>query len=311
MAAWFPAFAGMALFTISPLLAASSPEDLLKEAQVQETSTRDLERASQLYEQYLKQPATSRAGQATAYLRLGICRIKTGNREQAKTAWKKIIQDYSDQSEAYTEALNQLQKVQAIENAEIKASTPVVRVVYETPPARWMVEFPRSLFPHTIDGKGRLTSTAAGISLVLTHFPQPHLGVAMEVGSLGSYRPSTVSRDIGLFGISARGEKSVTSVVTLYAQGGPGLYWSKFSNEVKSETKTNIGCALGAGVVIGMRRGFTFNFGYLFHLLAQSTPSEDFVDSIPESDRPANAEILQNRGLRLAGGPQIALSFRW
>lgn len=297
--------------SVSAAASAGSAEYLYKEAMLQETTARDPESAIRLYEQFLKNPGPDRVMQAGAWLHLGLCQAQIGRTEDAKTAWKKVVQDYSDQPDSYAEALKQLQQMQAAEQSKVIMSSPVVKVVYETPPARWVVEFPKTIFPHTIDGKGRLTDTAAGLSLALSHFPEPDLGVTIEIGGLGSYRPATVTRDIGYFSVGARGEKPLASALRLYAQGGPGLYWFSFDYEDQSEGKANIGVQAGAGLTIGLARGFTFQAGYALHAFGQSTPSEDFQDKIPSSEVPDNEAILQNRGIRLLGGPLVSLSYRW
>ena len=299
------------MLLVHPVAAVPLASDLLKEAELQETSARDLEAAARLYTEFLEQPGTDRGLQAKAYLHRGLCEFKTGKTDDAKASWKKIVQDYSDQSDSYAEALKQLQQLQLEEQSKVRPSTPVVRVVYETPPARWMVEFPRGTFLRAIDGKGRLVDTAAGGSLGFVNFPTPNLGVGMEFGNLGASGPPSARRNIAYFMILARAEKPVLNGLTFYAKGGPGLYFFKFTNDLKTSSKTNLGGSLEAGFVIGMPRGFAFNFAYLLHAFLQSTPSEDFIGSIPASDRSDAAAVTQNRGFRLVGGPAISLSFRW
>ena len=92
--------------------AASSAQDVYKEAQLQESTARNPDEAIRLYEEFLKQPGTDRTTQAGAYLHVGLCESRLGRNDAAKTAWKKVVQDYSDQSDSYAEALNQLQKIQ-------------------------------------------------------------------------------------------------------------------------------------------------------------------------------------------------------
>jgi len=291
--------------------AAKVAADIFREAQLQENTVRDLDAAAQFYTDFLKQSGTDRSLQAQAYLHLGLCQAKMGKTEQAKTAWKKIVQDFSDQTGSYSEALSQLQQLQIAERSEVRPSSPIIHVVYEPPPARWMVEFPRATFLHTLDAKGRLFTTASGGSIGLTLFPQPNLGVTWEVGGLGSYAPPSAHRSIGYFSMHVRAEKPLANAITGFAKFGPGLYLFNFENNQKKESKLSVGLSGEAGLVLGLPRGFTFEFGYLLHLVFQATPSADFVSSIPVQDRPGAAEITQNRGLRLAGGPTVALSYRW
>ena len=288
--------------------------DFYKEAQVQESVTRDLDAAIRLYESFLQKPSADRAKQADAYLHLGLCYDKTGNPEKAKAAWKKVVENYSDQPESYNEAATQLKRLDVPERVIVQTSTPIVRVVNEQTPARWLVEFPRGMFLRTIDGKGRLIDTAVGGSIGFTHFPQPNIGAGMEFGNLGASGPTVhlPPETYSYFIIPVRLEKhSLANSVRAYAKAGVGTYFFKFENDQKSETHVNIGGSLETGFVFGMARGFAFNVGYLIHTFAQSTPSQEFVNTIPAADRPAAVEITQNRGLRLIGGPVISLSYRW
>jgi len=293
--------------------AGRASNDLLKDAEFQQTTVQDLEGAARLYQEFLLRPGTDRTSQAKAYLQLGICQYKMGQPAEAKDAWKKIVKDYADQGDSYAEALNQLQYAQAAERiVEVRTSTTViVQKVYESPPATWLLEFPRGTFLHTVDGKGRLVDTTAGGSLGFVRFPTPNLGAGMELGDLGASGPPSSRRDIGYFIIVARAEKPIIGGLTFYSKAGTGLYFFNFTNTLKSSSKANIGGTLEAGFVIGLPRGFAFNGGYLFHTFLQSTPSQEFKDSIPVSDRPLAAEVTQNRGLRLVGGPDISLSLRW
>src|SRR4029077_14736343 len=169
----------------------------------------------------------------------------------------------------------------------------------------------RGTFLRTLDGKGRLVDTAAGGSIGFAHFPEPNYGVGMEFGDLGASGLPSARRDIAYFMVLARLEKPIVSGFTFYTKGGPGLYFFKFSNSQRTDSKTNIGGSLEAGFTIGMPRGFAFNFGYLLHTFAQSTPPSEFVDTIPAADRPNTTDVTQNRGFRLVGGPDVSLSFRW
>lgn len=290
---------------------AGSASDLYQEAQWQENTTRNPEAAIKLYTDLLQRPEASRSLRANAYLHLGLCQEKLGHREEAKTAWKKIVQDYSDQNNPYAEALKQLQTVQTEEAAAVKPSTTVVQIVYETPPARWLVEFPRGLFMRTIDSKGRLIDNTAGGSLSFAHFPEPNFGVAMEIGGLGSSGPPSARRSIGFFSIQARVEKPILRPLTFLVRAGPGLYLFTFDNDRKKESRLSVGGTLETGVVIGLSRGFAFNVGYAVHSFLQATPTQEFKNTIPAIDRSNTGDITQNRGLRFLGGPTLSLSYRW
>jgi len=301
------------VFLTSLSFALSTPQDLYKEAQLQETVSRDCDAAIRLYEKFLTEKTTARVDQAQALLRLGQCRDKLGRADEAQVAWKKIVQEYFDQPEAYAQALKELQKHQPPSpvRIEVRESTPIVKVVYDAPPPRWLVEFPRGVFVQTLDGKGDLTDNAAGGSLGFVHFPQPHLGVGFEVGNLGNSGPPTARRSIAVLTMLTRAEKPWVKGLTGYLKGGPGIYMFTFDSTRSKEGKINIGAELEAGLVVGLLRGFTFNFGYALHGFGQSTPSKGFVSDIPAADRVQAEIITQNRGIRFMGGPIVSLSFRW
>jgi len=290
----------------------AAPIDLYKEAQLQETATRDCDAAIRLYEQFLQLPNTPRAEQSQAWLHLGVCQAKTGQMDAAQASWKKVGQDYSDQPDAYAESLRQLQKNQPVVRVvEVRESSPIVKLVYEAPPAHWFVEFPRAAFLQTLDGKGDLTDNAAGVTMGFIHFPQPNLGVGFEFGSFGNAGPNTARREINVLSVLVRAEKPLVKGLIAYAKGGPGVYFYKFDHPQGDEDRANLGAALETGLVVGLARGFTFSFGLALHAFGQSTPSDGFIADIPAGDRAAAEPITRNRGLRLAGGPTLSLSFRW
>src|SRR5258708_26489145 len=121
-------------------MAAPVPQDLYKEAQLQESTSRDLDAAIRLYEEYLSQPSSNRAMRANAYLHLGLCQAKLGKTEPAKISWKTVIADYSGQADPYPQAVNQLQILEATES---RSSTPTVKVVYAIPRTRFELQLIR------------------------------------------------------------------------------------------------------------------------------------------------------------------------
>lgn len=327
----FLTIAGLILLgTRLPLRAAVPTQDLYKEAQLQENTARDPEAAISLYEEFLKQPGTDRALQANAYLHLGLCHSKLGHTDLAKSDWKKIVQDYSDQSDSYAEALNELQKVQTVERVvEVRTSTPVVKVVYAPPVTRWNLDFPRFAFNSTIDGKGRLIDTVAvDGSFGFSYFFRPRLGLDFEIGNVGSQRTSlvtsaastnyTINREINYVMPMVRAETTFWGPFALYGKTGLGLYNYKFEADtndprvgVQKADRWSVGLLSEAGFILGWYRGITLTAGYNLHVFGQATPPQGFFDTLGPDSRSLNPSISQNRGLRFAGGPVIALSFRW
>jgi hypothetical protein len=320
----------MLLFGLCVRYAAAAPTDLYREAQIQESSARDLEAASQLYRQFLDQPKTDRALQADAYLHLGDCQAKLGQLESAKTAWKKVVSDYSDQQAPYSQAIARLQEALAAEHNAVVASTPVVQVVRVTPQTRWNLDFLHFTAAHVIDTKGRFLPTTSGFMPNFDYFIKPgRFAVGFSGGYWGFSNGYNVqSPHVTLFNPHVRIERHVAGVLLPYITIGPSIYrftypggdqrewvglpnyqgFTQVSSHYERVSKWTAGVASEFGVNIGWTRGFTINLGYSLHAFPQVTPPPSLRSDGGQAYPP---DMTQNHGLRLIGGPVFGLSFRW
>src|SRR4051812_17017104 len=113
-----------ALFTAGHS-AYAADADPYREAQIQENTSQNPEVAARLYDQFLQHPSNDRSLQADALLHRGLCRSRLGQREDARSDFKKVVQDYSDQSAPYARALSELQSVDAADAETAAKRAPI------------------------------------------------------------------------------------------------------------------------------------------------------------------------------------------
>jgi len=97
----------LALSLIAAQQVGEPPAVLLERAIQLETVDGDLRAAIELYQRIIAQNGNNRAVAAKAFLHLGLCHLKLGNKE-AQSAFQKVIDDYSDQAETVKQAREQL-----------------------------------------------------------------------------------------------------------------------------------------------------------------------------------------------------------
>jgi len=324
---WIRIF-GFGVFCAVRSLWASMPaQDLYKEAQLQENTARNVEAAGRLYEEFLNLPGTDRRTQADAWLHLGLCKERMGQPEEARGAWRKVVQDYSDVSEPYSQALSELQRMQLAEKAPltVQSSSPIIQIVHDPMPTRWNLDFLKFNFLSAIDGKGDVVG--GGLSFNFDYFlKRGRFAVGLSGGSLGA--DSYSSQDYTDFlNPHVRFERRTLGILFPYLTVGPSFYRFKFTGVPVTSTlvdntpygpyytytygperesvRWTAGLASEVGIAIGWTRGFTLNVGYSFHVFPQVTPSQPVQETTPGAAR------NQNHGLRLIGGPLLGLSFRW
>ncbi len=318
----------LALSLAGVTAAAETPpgaETLYKEAVMQETTARDLDKAIALYQQVLEQPDASRSVQSNTYLRLGICYEVLGKTEQAKTAWTRVVQDFADQRSAYLEAKGNLQTLEAesAKTAAVQTSTP--RVVYQVPPTRWAFEWLNLSLYRTLDNKESFFPYVEGGGITLPHSLVYYLTQNVAVGVEGrrlfrddvDVEPSgylvaedsysywtfyTLTRSLGYIAPMVRLEKRFRYGITPYAKVGPAAYRFHYEGDPGSETKWEPGLTGEAGLTLGWPRGFTLSVGYNVLGFTQPGYSGD-VFGTPVS--------VPSMGWRWLGGPSFSLGFRW
>jgi hypothetical protein len=322
------------LFISSKARAAAPTLDLYREAQLQENTSRDPEAAAKLYRQFLLQPGIDRTVQADAYLHLGFCQARLGRRDEAKTQWRKVVQEFSDQPDAYSRALSELQAMQIAEQskAELRQSSPTIKVVYEPMPTRWNFDFIHIPILHAMDRKGNVIDPqTVGFVPNLDYFIKPgRFAIGFSGGVLGgSYH---YDNSVVILSPHIRVERQVLGVFFPYLNVGPSIYRFHYSGipaevvtvkdpifgdtynryefgSFRESTRWTAGLASEFGVAIGWTRGFTITLGYSVQGFPQVTPSEDYRHAFEEKHQ--DQDIFHNHGLRMIGGPVFGLSFRW
>jgi Tol biopolymer transport system component len=183
----------MTLTGAQPLIAQSG-HDLFQQALVMERANGQLQDAIALYERIAEEFAVDRELAAKSLLRVGHCYEKLGSTE-ARSAYDRLVRDFSDQEEMATEARERLAALQrAAQAAELVGIA--TRRVWAGPEAKQGTPTPDGRhFVHTGAGVLTIRELATGESRNLTH-------------DAGAYDPK-VSPDGGLvaYGWEKEGEE--------------------------------------------------------------------------------------------------------
>lgn len=311
--------------------------DVYKNALLQETTVRDLDAAASLYEKVISSPEADSALRTGALLHVGLCYEKLGKLAEAKAAWGKLVRDPAADTALVQEAKVGLQRVEALERVnDIKASTPVVRVVYETPPTRWTLEWlDLSLF-HTLDGKARFfgyydDGVSLNVPQALHYSVKPWLSVGLEGRRLfssyedfqaGTAVPSpfggvsypefrTLTRSVAYIAPVVRLEKRARFGITPFIKLGPAAYRIHFSGDLGSATRWTPGLTGQTGFTLGWSRGFTLTLGYNLLGFFYRLPPFSFDGLHQDAYMSNSGTISKGEGWRWIGGPSFSLGFRW
>ena len=92
--------------------AAESADDLLEQGIYTEQTVGDLSAAMEIYTRILENDEANRPHVAQAQFRLGICHLKRGDDEQARTALERLIREFPEQEQLVAQAREQLALVQ-------------------------------------------------------------------------------------------------------------------------------------------------------------------------------------------------------
>lgn len=104
--------ASLALLAAAPL-SGQTGHDLFQQALVKERADGDLRGAIAIYERIAREFAQDRALAAKALVQMGRCHEKLGN-EEARSAYRRVVQDYADQTEMVKEARGRLTALQRL-----------------------------------------------------------------------------------------------------------------------------------------------------------------------------------------------------
>ena len=127
---------GALLTLASETAVAQNGYDLFQQALVKERADGDLQAAIELYQRIVRQHAGDRILAAKALVQLGGAYEKLGSRE-ARNAYQRVLEDYSDQSEMAAVARTRLAAITATEVAASRAAAesgtnPVARMLLST-----------------------------------------------------------------------------------------------------------------------------------------------------------------------------------
>jgi hypothetical protein len=126
----------LALSLIAAQQVGEPPAVLLERAIQLETVDGDLRDAIELYQRIISQNGNNRAVAAKAFLHLGLCHLKLGNKE-AQSAFQKVIDDYSDQSETAKQAREQLSMLLRTQTQLAKGREMNIRRIYDGTGPEW------------------------------------------------------------------------------------------------------------------------------------------------------------------------------
>ena len=126
----------LALSLIAAQQVGEPPAVLLERAIQLETVDGDLRAAIELYQRIISQNGNNRAVAAKAFLHLGLCHLKLGNKE-AQSAFQKVIDDYSDQSETAKQAREQLSMLLRTQTQLAKGREMNIRRIYDGTGPEW------------------------------------------------------------------------------------------------------------------------------------------------------------------------------
>lgn len=132
--------AAVLVLGISSVVLGASAEALLKKGIAAEQGKDGIAAAMKIYKQIVDEAEANRPHVAEAYLRLGACHLKKGNKEDARKAFEKVVSQFADHAAA-AKAHEQLAKL-------VPAGG--VPVVVSTTPACFAGDVPTSLEKLTV-----------------------------------------------------------------------------------------------------------------------------------------------------------------
>jgi Tol biopolymer transport system component len=128
------AFVLALLLTGADRAVAQAGHDLFQQALVKERADGDLRGAIAIYERIAREYATDRTLAAKALVQLGRCHEKLGN-EDAQRAYRRVVQDYPDQTDMAAEARTRLTALQRLAIQPATSGVIVRQVAHEGSPS--------------------------------------------------------------------------------------------------------------------------------------------------------------------------------
>jgi tetratricopeptide (TPR) repeat protein len=178
------------LFMTGNAVAQNNMANLLRKAIVEEEANKNLNGAIQAYNAILAQYNEQRITAATALFHLADCYRKQGKNEQAITAYKRLVHEFSEQTKLADTSRNYLISVYKIQPEETNESPKETLVLPEPPPTKQLAQF-RMLTEENIklvesqikDAEQRFRNGTASSSEVF-ELKKELIGLKMKLASL-------------------------------------------------------------------------------------------------------------------------------
>jgi hypothetical protein len=169
----------------------AQPERLMEDARYREAVLGDLKGAIDQYTAVAAQPGISREMAARAVLGLAHCLEKTGRRAQAETQYRRLLRDYSDQTEAAAEARRQIAEpedaISGPRNLDFADGQPG-----KVPPGWFVPALPRDAdYLAALSRTGCRGAAGCAVVLVPSNAPRPFSSLSQSF-SAAAYRGKTV-----------------------------------------------------------------------------------------------------------------------
>ena len=180
---------GLAVFMAAgfAVAAVTHPEAQLEAAIHREVVEGNLSGAVDAYRSLASRPGTPRPVAARAYLQIGLCQEKAGQRKEAYDTYRRLVTDYGDQTEMVALAKTKLDAWSGPRNLKFEEG-----VVGKVPPGWFVPSLPNDNYLAELR-RGEVCHSSAGCAVVLVprNVPRPE-GILMQSFSASAYAGKTV-----------------------------------------------------------------------------------------------------------------------
>jgi len=164
------------------------PEAMLEAAIHREIVDGDLSGAVQQYRSIIARKETSRPVAARAFLEIGLCQEKSGQREEAYDTFRRVVTEYGDQPEIAALARTKLDAWSGPRNLKFEEGA-----VGKAPPGWFVPSLPKDAdyLAELRRGEGCHSRVGCAVVLAPRNVPRP-VGNLMQSFSAAAYRGKTV-----------------------------------------------------------------------------------------------------------------------
>jgi hypothetical protein len=185
-------FRNLLLWSMATSIAAAAvgpdPEAQLEGAIHREIVMGDLAGAVQQYRSIVARADTPRATSARAFLRIGLCQEKSGQREEAYDTYRRLATEYGDQTEIVSFARTKLDAWSGPRNLKFEEGVPG-----KVPPGWFVPSLPKDadFLAELRRGEGCHSHVGCALVMVPRNVPRP-VGNLMQSFSAAAYTGKTV-----------------------------------------------------------------------------------------------------------------------